>query len=664
MNLAVPFLFKTIGIIFCLCWVLLAGSTYAQGLRFADTYPVNNSDSVERWVAQHQELSQDRLKSLIRLERIYSWNFLNKLGSHLPEIKRYADSQKSGIARAAYDYILAWKHLREDRRNQTALYANLALNEFVRLGDESGQLHAYSLLVMINSTSIGFKVASSNKRSQSYLGNMENSLARTNDGHDFLTLQLTYTRYQYGQGQIGSKGDTLLKIVEKAIERINQNQAYSYAAYRFRRQKAICYYLLGQSMRSYEQNRQILAQLRPDQFLEKAYTQYNLVLDCYLLKRTEEGIALCQQALALFSKYQPSNYGPLSNMYTKYRALLQQKGDYAGADLLSDSIRVISNLITTAQNDKKMLELEARYETERKQQQIHYLETMQKQTRQWLIIAIVGLLIVGALSYKLFRTNRQLTKLTEAREHFFGIIAHDLRRPLFAFQGMNELVSYNLQKQNYGAIEQLSKAIDEAGFSIQSMLDNLLKWALSQREALPYNPQKLYVHPKLDEVARVFRGLPSKHPLHFSISCPDSLQVYVDPNGLELILRNLLANAYKAMDTLTGYIRLEAEAYDDAQVIIRISDSGIGMSSETLLAVQKALRYPFDVHGDEARLGLGLVLVSQFTAKNMGRITVESSLGAGTSFTLVFPVDKPATKSKVPLPRLVHLTDKRVVHLF
>jgi len=125
-----------------------------------------------------------------------------------------------------------------------------------------------------------------------------------------------------------------------------------------------------------------------------------------------------------------------------------------------------------------------------------------------------------------------------------------------------------------------------------------------------------------------------------------------------------LANAYKAMDTLTGYIRLEAEAYDDAQVIIRISDSGIGMSSETLLAVQKALRYPFDVHGDEARLGLGLVLVSQFTAKNMGRITVESSLGAGTSFTLVFPVDKPATKSKVPLPRLVHLTDKRVVHLF
>ncbi|MVM40441.1 hypothetical protein GO730_26900 [Spirosoma sp. HMF3257] len=275
------------------------------------------------------------------------------------------------------------------------------------------------------------------------------------------------------------------------------------------------------------------------------------------------------------------------------------------------------------------------------------MEIQQKQTTQWLIASVLGLLIVGGLTYKLNSTNQKLKKLTEAREYFISIIAHDLRRPLHMFQGMNELVSYNLKNQRFDAIEKLAKAIDDAGSNIQFMLDNLLTWALSQREVLPYHPQKLDLYPKLEEATAVFRSLYTKYPVSFSINCPDTLQIYADPNAIELILRNLIANAHKAIDTKPGNISLEAEAYETRQVIIRINDTGSGMSPAQLQTVREVLSHPLDSQTHPISSGLGLILISQFVSINRGRITVDSSLGTGTSFALVLPADKPVSSGTV-----------------
>ncbi|RAI76883.1 hypothetical protein HMF3257_26810 [Spirosoma telluris] len=341
----------------CLYLITFIGRVNAQSFQFADTHPVNNPDSLEQWLGQHQALSEDRLKNLISLERTYTWNMKSKAGTYFPEIKRYAVIQKNAMAKAAYDYLLAYKYFDEEKESKTALYANQALNEFISLTDKSGQLHAYSLLVLIKSNEFGLKVSSTNKPSLFYLDKMEGLLAETKDGHDFLMVQLTYTRYHYGQN--GYNGNALQKTVETAIQRINQNPAYGYARYRFNRLKALSYYLLGQHEKSYNLNKQILAQLRPDQFAELALTKYNLAIECYLLKRTEEGIRLCQESIKLQSKYTPEGYTKLAATYSKYRALLQQKGDYVAAELLSDSIGIINNYILVAKNDKKLLELEA-----------------------------------------------------------------------------------------------------------------------------------------------------------------------------------------------------------------------------------------------------------------------------------------------------------------
>ncbi|WP_170061071.1 sensor histidine kinase [Spirosoma aerolatum] len=615
---------------------LNGGIASAQSFKFADTHPITNPDSLEHWLVLNPTPSLNRLRNLIVLERTYCWEYHDKVGKYLPEISRLTKLYHDRTADAAYQYLRAFAHYYLDYRGQTTLYANQALQIFQELGDQSGLLNTYGLLVLINVKNYQYKVHSKTQVSKEYLAQIDQILATTHDPHDLLVAKLVYI---WDRAILTEKGIALMQqTLDQAFEIINKNPSCSYARVQFSRLQAHCYYLHGQYNLAYEQSKQLIRQLKPAQFWEMTVVSQNLAGYCYKLRRTDEGIALCQNVITLLSQTKPvKHHIPIKDTYDKYRQLLMQKGDYVEANRLADSIQHYNDRILLAENDEKMLELEARYEDQRKQQQILYLQQQQQQTRLLLLIVAAVLVIVGFLLYRLYQANNQLKALNKSRERFFSIIAHDLRRPMHAFQGMNELVSYYLKNQRYEAIEKLSQAIDEAGARIQLMLDNLLRWALAQRQELPYQPQLLLLAPKLREVVSLFESLPYSDSVVFTVRCSDRLQVYADPDALELILRNLVANALKAMDRQPGRLTIEATIQEASKVSIEVWDSGPGMSSAQLSSVRSVLAHPKDGQLSESNRGLGLILVSEFTHRNRGKIRVESSAEGGTRFTLVLP---------------------------
>jgi signal transduction histidine kinase len=362
---------------------------------------------------------------------------------------------------------------------------------------------------------------------------------------------------------------------------------------------------------------------------------YNLAVDCYILKRIEEGIAYCEKSIPILSG-NPAFVYVLAGPYTKYRELLTVQGKFEKANQIADSVMKFNSLNFVRENDKKMLELEGQYEFERKQTQIADLNQQNQRKQALLAAAALMFCLLGVLGYQLYQANQRLKAFAKVREHFFGIIAHDMRRPMHAFHGMSQLVNFYLKRGNYQAIHELSYAIDESSIKIQKMLDNLLSWALSQRDGLPYNPVTTLVEPPIRSVVELYEKVNLLKEVTFEVNCPANSAAFVDPNALELIIRNLIDNSYKALE-VKGHVTITVSVLSTGQTHITLQDNGQGIPPEKQQIIQDTFNHPDKAQIGQKGMGMGLIMVARFTQRNRGKITVESTQGAGTTFSLILP---------------------------
>lgn len=333
------------------------------------------------------------------------------------------------------------------------------------------------------------------------------------------------------------------------------------------------------------------------------------------------------------------------NLATAYKFL----GDYKQALQYKDSTSYYYQKITEAKNTSTLNELQTKYETEKNKRRSLELEKenvfMNQRLQMYLSMLAIALIATALLvlqfrqvrkkNKELQSANTEIKALNEARAYLFGIIAHDLRRPLHAFQGINELVSYYLKKKEYHEIEQISNLIDESGQRIQLMLDNLLKWSLSQKTEIPYEPTSLNVSHLVQTTLELYKGLERAYEIRINSFIPNDLVMYADRVGIELILRNLIDNASKVV-TAGGLIHITARKRD-AQILLEIGDTGTGIPATKRDLLAHAFASPELLDYTNKELGLGIVLISKFTHRNRGKITFKTEEGKGTLFQLFFP---------------------------
>jgi CheY-like chemotaxis protein/two-component sensor histidine kinase len=124
--------------------------------------------------------------------------------------------------------------------------------------------------------------------------------------------------------------------------------------------------------------------------------------------------------------------------------------------------------------------------------------------------------------------------------------------------------------------------------------------------------------------------------------------VQADPRALEQVLMNLLSNAIK-YNRPHGEVHLELRA-DDKQVVLSITDEGLGLSTEQ----QAALFQPFNRLGAErTRIegsGLGLVISRDLMRAMGGALTVQSAIGQGATFSLTLPLGQATQTAAAPAP--------------
>ncbi len=242
--------------------------------------------------------------------------------------------------------------------------------------------------------------------------------------------------------------------------------------------------------------------------------------------------------------------------------------------------------------------------------------------------------------YRNAEIKKQSALLRESnatKDKLFSIISHDLRSPLGGLKGLMELISREgLTQEDFIKVSKnLRKNID----SVYDDLDNLLHWAQAQLNGIKSSKGLFNVRDLVSEKMHLFEEVARNKQVVLLNAVSGDIFIHADINQIGLVIRNLLANAVK-FSHANGRIEVVA-VQRGGTVEIEVSDTGVGMSSEE---VNRLFR--MDTHfskrgtNNEKGIGLGLLLSKEFIEGNGGKISVQSELGKGTTFTIVMKNQK------------------------
>jgi signal transduction histidine kinase len=221
---------------------------------------------------------------------------------------------------------------------------------------------------------------------------------------------------------------------------------------------------------------------------------------------------------------------------------------------------------------------------------------------------------------------------TRLQQDFVSTISHELRSPLGFIKGYTTTLLRSDTEWDHNTQMEFLKIIDEETDHMQELIENLLDSARLQAGQLSFQFQPVRLDSVVNDVILRTRLHHPELTFHFDYEQP-LLPTTADPVRLAQVLENLTSNAIKYAPGSDILITIKQ---DDSKSIILFTDYGPGIP-------EKYLPYVFDrffrspetptIHGS----GLGLFICKHIVQAHNGEITVQSTLGEGTTFQVVLP---------------------------
>jgi len=233
--------------------------------------------------------------------------------------------------------------------------------------------------------------------------------------------------------------------------------------------------------------------------------------------------------------------------------------------------------------------------------------------------------------------NTELASVNAQKDKFFSIIAHDLKSPFNSILGFSEMLKDEARDLDIDSIVQYASIINSSALHTFELLENLLDWARMKQGRIPFEPQKFLLNSLVNTEFEGLRNNADQKNIQLINNIHENLIINADENMISTVMRNLISNAIK-FTPKGGQVKVEVEV-EDSQVIISVSDTGIGMKPETIEKLFK-IETSFTTRGteNEKGTGLGLLLCKEFIEKHEGKIWVESEEGKGSTFSFSLPV--------------------------
>ena len=248
----------------------------------------------------------------------------------------------------------------------------------------------------------------------------------------------------------------------------------------------------------------------------------------------------------------------------------------------------------------------------------------------------------AALALDNARLYRVAQAANQAKTDILAVISHDLRTPLSSIMGYADLLLMGVPEPlSEGTSEKVGRIRTSANHLLY-LIDELLAYARLDAGHDVANFRGIDARDVVADVASVIEPLVTERGLVLSVSVPDQpVRCRTDPDKLRQILVNLAWNAIKF--TPSGEVGVSVEAAQ-GEIRFQVRDTGIGIAPENIERVFEPFwQVEHTRRGPEEGTGLGLSVVQRLSHLLGGRVSVQSELGAGSTFTVHMPCDGAAT---------------------
>lgn len=237
--------------------------------------------------------------------------------------------------------------------------------------------------------------------------------------------------------------------------------------------------------------------------------------------------------------------------------------------------------------------------------------------------------------------QRQKEELEQMKFRFFTNISHELRTPLTLIITPLDMIIRRLTDDTLA--KQLGSVYKNAQ-SLLTLVNQLLDFRKLEMKGERLNLLNGDWVEFVRQACNSFQEIAIEKSISFQLDTNgiDELYMYFDRDKVHKVLNNLLSNAFK-FTSEGGNITLEIEKYREEEhsyIQVKVIDTGVGISKEDLPHVfERFYQAKKNINNNLSGSGIGLHLIKEYVELHDGRVSVESTLGVGSIFTIAIPMD-------------------------
>ena len=291
-------------------------------------------------------------------------------------------------------------------------------------------------------------------------------------------------------------------------------------------------------------------------------------------------------------------------------------------------------------NMNKMAELEAKYETQKKNAEIKQLQIEQikdENMQKLFLLIIVSLTAAAAFLIFFFRQrikintilrdkNTQLKQLNATQNRLTSIISHDFKAPLSAFYSITNSLKTKFDKIDRKEIDNFLNRMLNSSIALKLQLENMLNWAINQQRKISINKSTYNLSVLTYKVVVILQEFANEKSIIIENNIKDGCEIETDGRLLSIVLNNLITNAVK-FSANNSKIYLSSKKEGNS-IIISVKDTGLGMNKQ--VAKDLFTDHANSVKSENSGTGLGLIVSKDIITKLGGKIWAESEIGKGT----------------------------------
>jgi len=248
--------------------------------------------------------------------------------------------------------------------------------------------------------------------------------------------------------------------------------------------------------------------------------------------------------------------------------------------------------------------------------------------------------------------------LARVKSEFLANMSHEIRTPINGIVGYNGML---LEMALSPEQREYCQGINKSGERLLNIVNSVLNLSKLESGTIIVRPKKFLLEEFIYQIENHYQTVSKNCVIECRAISPLPRSVITDESKLEQVIFNLVNNAIKYSHSKTVTVKFGFEPEHERQLVIEISDNGVGISPKKIATLFK--RFEQEDHGKDG-VGLGLSITHQLVEVLKGRIAIQTAVKKGTTFIIEIPVEVSHTNDEAEPKEPMRLHPDNLLGLF